>query len=131
MAGQHFLVYCYRWGCTNEHRYVAGCWGSKEEADRQAVMERSERGGKYGVAVYQLDGDRMSMVSYLPSTKCEQSPRFNWRVYVVKMVGSSVVYAHETGTGKANWNEKIQTILERNCKYLRLGHDEPDFSEGD
>jgi len=122
-AETFFYAVAYRWGDTNGHQYVCGIGTDRESVVAQAEHENNWRGGKYGIAVYEIKvwknrdedlddsgGDegypawnptwdiRMEQVAYFPALMGgEEGPAFNERIYAAESVGFSVMEAAETG----------------------------------
>lgn len=96
MDMKFYYVVAYRWGNSNGHQYVVsvGCELGKVILD--ASREQFERGGKYGIAVYEHGSDEM--LNYFPSCKGESRPTFNPRIYAIDMIGTDVMCAVSSGT---------------------------------
>lgn len=91
-----FLVVAYRWGWTNAHHYFVALCENEDLASKRADEEASDRGGKYGVAVYAWTGsDDHERVYYAPSTYGESQPGTNQRIDMFQSIGHR---AHEAAT---------------------------------
>lgn len=98
-----YLATAYRWGETNNHWYYvyAGC--DRTKAMALAQVERDDRGGKYGVAVWEFtpDGCDYRLAGYFPSsaeTIDTMEPRYSHHIDYYHRLGS---FLHEAATGKA------------------------------
>ena len=96
-----YIAIAYRWGCSNEHQYIVGSLDSLEELDRIAVLECQNRGGKYGIAIYQIDNsisDNMSnlyhtLVRYHSSLYGEDKPIKDFEIESAKEIGQQIIRA--------------------------------------
>ena len=96
---EHFLVIAYRWGWTNSHQYIVGCYEHEDCAVNSAVAEAYSRGGKYGCAVIKVKHDDVEQVFYAPSVYDEAKQAPNHRIDLFQAVGSFVVTEYERGDG--------------------------------
>ena len=96
---EHFLVLAYRWGWTNAHQYVVGCYEHEDCAVNSAVAEAYSRGGKYGCAVFKIMHDEVEQIFYAPSVYGESKQAPNHRIDLFHAVGSYVVTEYERGDG--------------------------------
>ena len=99
-----YLIVAYRFGTLNAHSYFVGCYTDKDEACRLARNERDDRGGKYGVAVYEFNGMDNSICEYVPSSRGESNPTESGAIRAAKSFGMKYVPLLESG--------KEVTILE-------------------
>ncbi len=90
-----YIIIAYRRDANNLHHYVVGARANKSVAEGIAMCEREERGGKYGVAVYQCSDDRSKenlLVYYVPSYGSQaKRPRMDWNEWVHQQVGRRVM----------------------------------------
>lgn len=90
-TARSYLVMAYRWGWTNAHQYPVYCGPYREKALSSASEERDDRGGKYGCAVYEFDGEgkQRTLIAYFPSIMEpeERAPRHNWRLNYFERLG--------------------------------------------
>lgn len=84
------LAVAYRFGRTNSHQHLVGCWPELAIAVAFATQEHAESGGKYGVAVYAFRGPEYKLVHYVPSSYGEKEPRLNRRIYLCDRLGEHV-----------------------------------------
>jgi len=86
-----YLVIAYRFGRTNAHTYTV--WGGtcRSTAWAFAIKEGTERGGKYGCAVYEIDGEDEQLVDYYPSSYGEEKPSQNANIVLCQNMGTYVV----------------------------------------
>ena len=94
---EHFLVIAYRWGWTNAHHYIVGCYEHEDSAVNSAVAEAYSRGGKYGCCVLNIMHDEVEQVFYTPSIYGEAKQAPNHRIDLFHHVGSYVVTEYERG----------------------------------
>lgn len=89
MSATYFVI-AYRWGCTNLHHYFVYCGQDRTKADALANAECSDRGGKYGVAVYEFDtdGTNYNLASYFGAIMHqEEKPFHNHRIDFFQSLG--------------------------------------------
>jgi hypothetical protein len=96
-----YTVIAYRWGWTNADRYqVAACLDA-DEAFELAQEECNDRGGKYGVAVYEwASSTDERRVAYYPSSYGEERPHMNQRIEMFRTIGQRI---HEVATTHTKW----------------------------
>lgn len=84
-----YVAIAHRWGWMNGHWYhvYAGPDQTKALALAQNVQE--DRGGKYGCAVMQFDGDGTDYkrIAYFPSMHGEEKPYHNYRIDMFESLG--------------------------------------------
>lgn len=91
-----YTVMAYRWGWTNSSHYLVGATQDVDRAIEMAEAECDDRGGKYGVAVYQWKKeDEYERVFYASSTYREEEPEHNHRIDMFSNVGH---HAHDAAT---------------------------------
>lgn len=98
-----YLAVAYRWGETNNHYYYVYAGNDRTKALALAQAEREDRGGKYGVAVWEFtpDGIDYKRVGYFPSCAedtDESEPRYNHGIDYHQRLG---FFLHECAAGKA------------------------------
>jgi len=97
-----YLAIAYRWGDTNGHQYVVSIHSEEDVVLAAAEEECQDRGGKYGVAVFQWTGNIESakQVAYFNSLQEEADapgPMLNWRKEAFQNLGITTFDAHSTG----------------------------------
>ena len=99
-----YIAIAYRWGSSNRHQYVVAAGQDLVEITRAAREEWSDRGGKYGVAVYEMIGraEHKGPLEYFPSMTDEVGqirPERNWRLDALEDVGIKVAQHLDAPTG--------------------------------
>ena len=135
----HYTVIAYRWGWTNNTHYFVACTADADKACNLAREEADDRGGKYGVAVYEW-ADETSFVlhEYHPSTWGEDKPHHNDRIDMFHSLGHDLHGAVTTGvhwvaTGEAGesarevvevpaWAVDKVRQREQMCRYMTALH---------
>jgi hypothetical protein len=98
-----YLVTAYRWGCTNEHAYHVYAGIDRTKALACANAENADRGGKYGVVVWEFDSDGTDYkpIAYYGSSMEDderKQPRHNHRIDFYERIGQ---FVNEAASGKA------------------------------
>lgn len=98
-----YLVTAYRWGQTNQHAYHVYAGPDQTKAIALAKAENSDRGGKYGVVVWEFepDGVEYKRIFYLGSSmdsECSDGPHHNYRIDYFERLG---MFVDEAMSGKA------------------------------
>lgn len=99
-----FVVIAYRWGWTNNHWYIVKITDNRQQAVRDAADECVSRGGKYGIAVSNNDGE---IVAYFPSSYNEKTPYHNARLTMFEMIGNRIVSEYEQDNELPDWIVEI------------------------
>jgi len=86
-----YLVVAYRWGWTNNARYFVGAWTDRDTALAFAARECRDRGGKYGVTVYEFHGETETAIHHCPSSYGETEAHFNVRIELFERFGNVFV----------------------------------------
>lgn len=81
------VVIAYRWGWTNNGGYIVTIKQELEDAIAHAFEEADSRGGKYGCAVYDKEGD---LKHYEASGYGEDKPFLNTRIEMFERVGNRI-----------------------------------------
>lgn len=90
----HYTLVAYRYGQLNAHQYKVAQTDRLSRALELAQEARNDRAGKYGVAVYQWEGeDHCKQVVYFPSQMREKEPFDNVRLEQYLALGHWVVDA--------------------------------------
>lgn len=88
-----YAVIAYRWGWLNESHYIVRVTTDLQAAKDAADAEAMHRGGKYGVTVYDGEGNT---VYHSPSSYLEKSAVWNHRIDLFQSIGGHVVTWFET-----------------------------------
>jgi hypothetical protein len=91
-AAPTYLVTAYRWGCTNEHAYHVYAGLDRTKAIAMAHSENEGRGGKYGVVIWEFDGDGVDYkaIGYFGSSMEDETikgPHHNHRIDYFERIG--------------------------------------------
>ena len=89
-----WAVIAYRWGWLNNHNYIVRITTDLQSAKDAADAEAMHRGGKYGVTVWDGEGNA---IYHAPSSYGEKAAQTNWRIELFEAVGLHVVVALEDG----------------------------------
>jgi len=96
-----YLATAYRWGQTNEHWYHVYCGMDRTKALSLGQCEAMDRGGKYGVCVWEFDADGVNYkrLWYYPSmTDDETGPYHSHKIDFYQRLG---FFLNEASQGKA------------------------------
>jgi hypothetical protein len=114
-----YVVIAYKWDCTNLHNYLIGATQDLDWAKEVAQAERDDRGGKYGVAVYETDcvhpedrDDRpIKIAHYVPSMLGREEPYSSLRNTSLEMIGLKAFEMYEK-------NQLVDEPVKRECARL-------------
>jgi hypothetical protein len=96
-----YTVVAYRWGWVNNHTYTVAVTQNADLARTKAEEECADRGGKYGVAVYEwTDETTQRRIAYFASQYEETVPAQNPRIEMFERIGHNV---HEVATTGLVW----------------------------
>jgi len=91
-ASHCYLAIAYLWGWTNNDKYFVGCWTDRDTAIAFATAEAHDRGGKYGVTVYEFCGpDEEKVIHHSPSSYGEDRAQWNRRIALFERFGNHFV----------------------------------------
>jgi hypothetical protein len=114
-----YLVAAYRWGETNNHWYYVYAGMDRTKAFALAQAEREDRGGKYGVTVWEFtqDGIDYKNVGHFPSSAEDRDtsePHYNHGIDYLQRLGH---FLNDCAAGKAllpdpnNASATIKTLV--------------------
>ena len=86
-----YLAIAYRWGWTNNDQYFVGCWTDRDTAIAFATAESRDRGGKYGVTVYEFCASEYTAIHHSPSSYGEKHAHWNRRIALFDRFGNRFV----------------------------------------
>ena len=90
MSDATYVTIAYMWGQTNGHQYRVYAGPQRETAIAHATAEQSDRGGKYGCAVYEYteNGTKETLIHYCgASMHGEDAPFHNHRLDMFSTLG--------------------------------------------
>lgn len=111
MIPECYAVIAYRWGWLNNGHYIVRLTTDRQSAIDAADAEASNRGGKYGVTVYDSESNPIHHAS---SSYGEKSAFMNHRIQMFERVGLAVVVALEDDKPlsadeiKEKWRNELQ-----------------------
>jgi hypothetical protein len=106
-----YVAIAYRWGDSNGHWYIAAAGPERSAVEAAAEKECDDRGGKYGIAVYEEPSSER--LAYFPSSFGEPSPTFNHRIGLIAALGHDALSAAEEGKAwlpAPNRNGRLRTL---------------------
>jgi hypothetical protein len=93
-----YTITAYRWGCLNGHQYAVAALTEPVRACELAQASCDDRGGKYGVAVYEWASEGQStLIAYFPSMQEEKAPFHNERHDLFEGIGHDIHALVTTG----------------------------------
>ncbi len=115
-----YVAIAYRWDSTNAHQYIVAAGTDADKVCAIAEQECFDRGGKYGVAVYEIaDSERRDeasnfrIIEYHPPMLCGREPRNDYRQTAIENLG------HEMWSKCKHGEIKEGLVYESYLKHLK------------